>query len=288
MEHSIDIAVMMETLYTIDEIIDIERIEEEPDEEVEDEEEEAKPSSKTYEEKMPTYLEKYNKKFNLSLTGVYMDEDEGRMKIEYDVFYEGISPVEHERIIPEINIKDPQYQTEFNLLLTTDPEKYTKSISVDEGRRNPASYRQEVLSIEYEKPELINGQKTYQRIVLKADREGESVYDLTMRKLGDAGIEVSAEYDDNFDSMLFTSINGRSEGADGNFNEFYVDGEIGKNAADGEMLKKDKIVEIRYAEETDGSCGGVPDYDQIKSLLEHGPGMKTAFHFMPHGSIFAY
>jgi hypothetical protein len=273
---TIDISVMTETLYSVDEITDIERVEEEAEELEEDrveeseDEEEEKPSSKTYEENVPTYPEKYNRKFKLPLSGVYMDDEEGCMKIEYDVFYEEIRPEEYEKIVPESNIKDPQYQPEFDLLLGATTEKYTESISANEHMGDSAYYRPEVLNIEYEKPELINGQKTYQRIVFKAEADGESVYEISMKKLSEAGIEISAEYDSEFSSMIFTSINGRSEGDEGNFNEFYLNGEIGGNAVDKEILKAGDVVEWRYAEENDGSCGGVPDFTKIKSMMEYG------------------
>lgn len=129
--------------------------------------------------------------------------------------------------------------------------------------------RTEILTMEYDAPELINGQKTYQRIVFEADMDGESVYDLTVRKLGGSGMDIDAEYDSAFDSMLVTSINGKSEGDGGNFNEFYLNGEIGENAVDMEKVKKGDIIEWRYAEETDGTCGGVPDFSQIKSQLQY-------------------
>ncbi len=135
-------------------------------------------------------------------------------------------------------------------------------------------YKKDVLSIEYEKSELVGGQKTYQRLVFKADFDGESVYDLSLRKLQEAGIDVSTEYDGEFDSMIFTSVNNKYEGEDGNFNEFYLNGDIGRNAVDRELLKAGDLVEWRYAEETDGSCGGVPDYGQIKSLLEYNAVVK--------------
>jgi hypothetical protein len=137
-------------------------------------------------------------------------------------------------------------------------------------------YQSGLLSIEYDTPELINGQETYQRIVFEADAEGETVYEMTMRKFMDAGMETSSSYDPEFDTMIFTSINQRKEGVDGNFNEFYLNGGIGDNAVDKERLKKGDVVEWRYAEESDGSCGGVPDFHRIKNMLQQykgsGPG----------------
>ncbi len=129
-------------------------------------------------------------------------------------------------------------------------------------------YSANVLDIEYEAPELINGQRTYQRIVFEAEKDGETVYETTMKKFMDAGMDAKAERDSDFGTMIFTSLNNRKEGSDGNFNEFYLNGAIGDNAVDQQKLKKGDVVEWRYAEETDGSCGGVPDFHRIKNLLQ--------------------
>ncbi len=150
--------------------------------------------------------------------------------------------------------------------------EYSNNVIENFRETDPLSqsrYSADVLSIEYDGVGLINGQKTYQRIVFEADMDGESIYELTMRKMGEAGIEVSAEYDGEFDSMLLTSINNKYEGNDGNFNEFYLNGEIGANAANLESVKKGDIIEWRYAEETDGSCGGCPDFEKVRQLLEY-------------------
>jgi hypothetical protein len=151
-------------------------------------------------------------------------------------------------------------------------EKYAQDML---GSDLSATYEAGVLNIEYKDVELIGGQKTYQRIVLQAEKGGESVYSLTMRKLGEAGIDVSSEYELDFESMILTSINGKAEGTDGNFNEFYLNGEIGGNAADKQKLSKGDIVEWRYAEETDGSCGGSPDFSAIKSMVEYSAAAKA-------------
>ena len=124
-----------------------------------------------------------------------------------------------------------------------------------------------VLSLDYDAPTLINGQRTYQRIVFEADVDGESVYDMTKRRFRQSGIETKSIYDNELDSMLFTSINGMVEGNGGNFNEFYLNGAIGADAVDKKTLSKGDIIEWRFAEETDGSCGGVPDQDEIGELL---------------------
>ena len=145
----------------------------------------------------------------------------------------------------------------------------------------PTTYEADVLTIEYEKsPELINNQKTYQRIAFKAKADGD-VYDLSAMNFSEAGIEFSSEYDGEFDSRLFTSINNKIEGEGGNFNEFYLNGEIGENAADLQKVKEGDIIEWRYAEESDGTCGGVPDLEQIKAMLEYGGTEKVSMD--PYG-----
>ena len=35
------------------------------------------------------------------------------------------------------------------------------------------------------------------------------------------------------------------------------------------------MIEWRYAEETDGSCGGVPDFNQIKTMIQYSAGAKA-------------
>ena len=79
-------------------------------------------------------------------------------------------------------------------------------------------------------------------------------------------------------SHMVTSINNRAEGTEGNFNEFYLNGEIGENAANLQKVKEGDVIEWRYtAEERDGSCGGVPDFDQIKSLLEYSAIIRNGY-----------
>jgi len=266
-------------LYIIDDMPDIAR-EIEDDDETDGEEGEneyagSHKSFRTYAENAEKTMEKYQKKFEIPTSGVYMDEDEQSMKIEYDVFYEEMFPEDFDRISHENYAEEPEYQTEFDFPPLDGVENYSKNPDMTENAlRENASYRKDIMSIEYEKPELVGGQKTYQRLVFKADFDGESVYELSLRKLQEAGIDVSAEYDGEFESMIFTSVNNKYEGEGGNFNEFYLNGDIGGNAVDKELLKAGDVVEWRYAEETDGSCGGVPDYNQIKSLLEYSAVVK--------------
>jgi len=138
----------------------------------------------------------------------------------------------------------------------------------------------DVINIEYKGPHSINGQLTYQRVVLQADRPGETVYDLTVRKLSGAGIQTASKYDREFDSVLFTSINKKQEGAEGNFNEFYLNGDIGSSAADKAVLKKGDTIEWRYAKETDGKCGGSPDFNQIKAMAQYSSIAKAQANFL--------
>jgi hypothetical protein len=217
--------------------------------------------------------------FGFQVSGAYFDEKEKSFKVEYKLLPEkgAQKPLEADvSVVHEIESAPAQRNDE---LLQSGAaqhaayagslpsvEKYTESVL---GSELSATYDSGVLNIEYKNVELINGQKTYQRIVLKAENDGESVYGLTMRKFSDAGIDALAEYDGEFDSMVFKSLNGRAEGVESNFNEFYVNGEIGANAVDKATLKKGDVIEWRYAEETDGSCGGSPDFESIKSALEY-------------------
>jgi hypothetical protein len=220
--------------------------------------------------------ESYIHGFGLKVSGAYFDEKEKSLKIEYKLLPADDAKKAGEADVAawrEIEATTPQKSDDLmpaaagNVTYSSSLsiEKYTESVL---GSEVKATYDSGVLNIEYKNVELINGQKTYQRIVLKAESDGESVYDLTVRKLGRAGIETETEYDSEFEGMIFTSINGRAEGAGGNFNEFYVNGEIGGNSADKQKLKKDDYIEWRNAEEVSG-CGGSPDFESIKSALEY-------------------
>ncbi len=268
MEHSqvFGLSEELNQLYIIDDIPDIPIGGVDNDDE-DDVDEDEPASTRKYDDKTAGEIEKYSKKFEIPTSGVYMDEDENSMKMEYDVFYEEMFPEDMGRIKEDYS-EDPEYKTEFNFPQEDSHDGVYPDISrgTESQLMENASYRKGILSIEYEKPDMINGQKTYQRIAFEAKEDGD-VYGLTIMNFDEAGIEFSSEYDGEFDSRLLTSINNKTEGSDGNFNEFYLNGEIGGNAADMQKVKKGDIIEWRYAEETDGSCGGVPDYEQIKSLL---------------------
>jgi hypothetical protein len=222
----------------------------------------------------------------------YTEEDEEAEESEYNtefemaipVLYKGHEKAKHEQEYNELGLEDGIRAKDediikdadaFKVNLTpaedTETVEYRSTLSQAYHAGLALSYEgvqpETLLNIEYETPELINGQKTYQRIVFEADADRESVYELSVRRMKDAGIEFSSEYDGEFGSMLFTSINKRAEGEGGNFNEFYLNGEIGGNAADAQKVKKGDVIEWRYAEETDGSCGGVPDFSQVKAML---------------------
>ena len=213
----------------------------------------------------------YKRSFGLELLGLYVN-DEGQLTLEYEdnaqetvarLFNEGERlPRENDDLPLNIN---PSHADDMGMV------EYRKNtvLNYSEGTQLPQrdEPQSSVLTLEYETPDVINGQRTYQRVVFEADRDGETLYQLTARKLGEAGMEVSAEYDSDFESTLLTSINGKREGAEGNFNEFYRNGEIGENAVDKEVVKKGDIIEWRYAEESDGTCGGVPDFMKIKEML---------------------
>jgi hypothetical protein len=239
--------------------------EEESDEEVEDEEER---------------IGDYNLEFGFSKT-LYREHHRNEKVMEYIENLEESAnrDMGFERVTEEFR-NDFSRRIQFEFDENIDNIKYneiTDQIYSGLGTvPDNGTYDTDILNIQHEVPELINGQQTYQRIVFEADRDGETVYELTMRKLGEAGIDVSSEYDSDFDSIIITTVNGRKEGQDGIFNEFYRNGIIGGNAVDMESVKKGDILEWRYAEETDGSCGGVPDFYQIKNMLQQG-GMKNLY-----------
>jgi len=186
----------------------------------------------------------------------------------------GVKISESKDMIKEAGFKEPTVDYRFDSPADTGAIKTDYGVSMDwalppgYGANGYVEMKTDVMHIEYTEPGSINGQETYQRIVFQADYDGQTVYDLTMRKLGGAGIQASAKHDPEFDSIIFTSINGRRENQDGSFNEFYMNGAIGDNAADRQALKKGDIVEWRYAKETDGSCGGTPDFQTVRNMLE--------------------
>ncbi|MBN1896555.1 MAG: DUF4430 domain-containing protein [Candidatus Aenigmarchaeota archaeon] len=248
-------------------VLDFDMAEEMELEYLEDDYEEPKGKSarSRYDEDEEKDKESYRARFHQDLSGVHFDENDKTMKIEYDLLYEEMDPlVEKSEYIHELENLEKINVTDDIMLLRNEFEENT---TVTEPY--PAEMLDDVMSIEYEAPTFINGQKTYQRIVFEADVDGESVYELTQRKFGKAGIDASSEYDSEFKSVLFTSIDGHSEGDGGNFNEFYLNGEIGENAVDLQSVKKGDIIEWRYAEETDGSCGGVPDFYSIQNALQY-------------------
>jgi len=215
---------------------------------------------------------------------MYMSDEDGQLVLEY----EDGAPETIEKLLGAIDDAEEVFRMDIDSPREIEISKveyrdkaildYSGGAAAMAGRLAEAPAT--VLKLEYESPAVINGQKTYQRIVFEADRPGETVYELTMRKMSDAGMDVQAEYDGAFDSMLISSINERKEGDGGNFNEFYKNGEIGANAVDIEKLQKGDIIEWRYAEESDGTCGGCPDFAMIKMMLQQytGGGAYSSFH----------
>jgi hypothetical protein len=200
------------------------------------------------------------------------------------------SPEKNDAIPKETTFTEPAVAYGFDNPADTEMIKPDYGVSMSwalppgYGADGYVEMRADVMRIEYVEPGSINGQETYQRIVFEADYDGQTVSELTMRKLSGAGIEFSVVYDAGIGTMLFNSINRRGEevrrdesgylhhiqssGEDGSFNEFYLNGAIGDNAADRQTLKKGDIVEWRYAKETDGSCGGTPDFQTVKNMLQ--------------------
>ncbi len=269
----------MEDFIVLEDIV-LMRSEDDEEDPLEDEEEETDARKGYSEGETEKGQSAYNREFALPTSGVYFDEDKMSMEIEYDLLYEDLEP-DIMRAGSDINPVDYAEQPKATHELL--PAGYESAVMTMEFGWNeyPATaYANDVLDVEYDAPVLINGQKTYQRIVFEADADGESVYELTRRKLGDAGLEASSEYDGEFGSMIFTSINMKPEGAEGNFNEFYLNGEIGEDAVDRQKLSKGDVIEWRYAEETDGSCGGCPDFNSIKALLEYSAVAKAQASYL--------
>jgi len=225
----------------------------------------------------------YNREFSLVHPQLYMDEREKRLELEYSRKDNEGEPKRFDELRERV-FEDDGFDLKPITLPDEEKVEYRDVIVLaysdvmkPAGGMEPPQTGTDLLTLEYETPEMINGQKTYQRIVFEADIDGESVYELTMRKLWESGVEVSASYDHEFDSTIFTSLNRKKEGTDGNFNEFYLNGEIGGNAVDKELLKKGDLIEWRYAEESDGTCGGVPDYHAIKNMLHQYSGMGNPY-----------
>ncbi len=218
----------------------------------------------------------YNSDFGPAKTNMQTGHDERVKEHQYNEIMGSQGPdelEEHPDKKPGTVLESEDSEFDANLLLsvrTGRVEYRSPKGNYDGMEKGPDAMarRSGLLSIEYDRPELINGQRTYQRIVFEAESDGETVYEATMRKFVQAGMESSAARDSDFGTMIFTSLNNKREGTGGNFNEFYLNGEIGENAVDKQQLKKGDIVEWRYAEESDGTCGGVPDFQRIKSALQ--------------------
>ncbi len=259
---------------------------------LDDREEEDETSRKVYDEADVDLRESYNVRFNQELNGFYTD-DEGNIRDENSIKYDDLQPdafenAEKTMLLADNIIIDPLEHSNVNYT-DADINTYLEQMGIHDAT---AKYKDSVLTMDYGGGGSIGGQATYQRIVFEADADGESVYELTMRKLGEAGIEFSTVYDSGLGTMLFDSINGKGEdvekddagylhhsissGDGGNFNEFYVDGAIGSDAVDKQLLDKGAVIEWRYAEETDGSCGGCPDFDTVRTLVEYGSALQGA------------
>lgn len=254
-------------LYIIDDIPDIPT-------EIPDEEEEE--SSDGYVDEQEEKGD-YNAKFGISLPPTYMGHEENKKEENCSRKNEEVAD---ELILDNFRLEDVEMVEYRNAVF----DAYS---NIELNENTLIDYKRDILCIEYENPELINSQKTYQRLAFRAKADGD-VYDLSAMNFNEAGIEFSSEYDGEFDSLLVTSINKRTEGTEGNFNEFYLNGEIGENAANMQKVKEGDIVEWRYAEETDGSCGGVPDFNQIKSLLDYSAIIRNGYSLSFRGRSAAH
>jgi hypothetical protein len=113
-----------------------------------------------------------------------------------------------------------------------------------------------MVKIEYNDPVFINNQWTYQRIFIRNEKDGSTVYRSTMDKAQAAGLETQVRRDDKFDTMYFDSLNGKRDGKGNAYWEAWVNGEIVEDALDKKELKKGDVVEWRLANERESFCGG--------------------------------
>lgn len=144
---------------------------------------------------------------------------------------------------------------------------YQERIAVDENLTEYAS--PQVIVIEYDKPFKTIDQDIYQKVFLINKKPNTSVYD----SLFSSGLDIKASYSEEFDSVYVDSINGRRDGEDGLFWEYYVNGEIGKTSVDKQKLEEDDVVEWRLAESR-GGCGGAGGKELIDLITVMNRGGK--------------
>jgi len=113
-----------------------------------------------------------------------------------------------------------------------------------------------IVKIEYENPIFINNQWTYQRIFIKNEKDGLSVYELTMAKAKEGVLETKTRYDEKFDTYYFYLLNGVRDGENKAYWEVWVNGKIVEDALDKTKLKKGDVIEWRLANEREQACGG--------------------------------
>lgn len=107
-----------------------------------------------------------------------------------------------------------------------------------------------IIIIDYDIPLKIANQDIYQRIFLRNEVSGKTLYD----SLFDLNVKTS--YSEKYDSIYVESINGVKNGDNDRYWEFYVNGRIGTTSVDKQILDKGDIIEWRLTEEKKGGCGG--------------------------------
>ena len=113
-----------------------------------------------------------------------------------------------------------------------------------------------MLKIEYNDPVFINNQWTYQRIFIRSEKDGATVYGSTMDKAKAGGLEADVRYDHKFNTVYFDSMNGVRDGNGKAYWEAWVNGEIVEDALDQTTVKKGDVIEWRLANERESGCGG--------------------------------
>jgi len=222
--------------------------------------------------KKSTKVYSIKRKNGKNLILVYdLDEDESsETKMIYaEILYE-----------EENQNKNELYEDKFNPLNRYQHESILAPINLVEGEIKEKNYQEEVILysempeiapkvviIEYETPLEAMNQDVYQRVFLRNNIPGITLYD----SLFSSGLNIKTSYSERFDSVYVESINEVKDGDKNRFWEFYVNGQIGTTSVDKQILDEGDIVEWRLTEETKGGCGGsLRELMDLPTLLTPG------------------
>jgi len=198
------------------------------------------------------------------------DEHSGTKMIYLEVLYEG-----------EAQNENGLYEDKSNALKRYQNESILAPMNLIEGEIKEKNYQDELLVysdtlektpkvviIEYEKPLKAMTQEVYQRVFIRNDASGNTLYD----SLFSSGLDIKTSYSEQFDSVYVNSINGVRDGDKNRFWEFYVNGRIGTTSVDKQKLNEGDIIEWRLAEEKPGGCGGgsLREFTDLATLLMPG------------------